>query len=1020
MKRLSLLLSIFLLLISTRSLYAFKRETYINFIVPVHEQSIPLAKTLSASYANSLYKQATLSATPITWLLDYSTLDSATTSSFFKKLATDETQELGALLDISKALQDTTHIYPQYSETSSLLNSYEPSERIKLLDAYMDKFFNTFGFYPRSVAASYLDSFSLDYLQTRYSVVTAILDPNENTLFFPYFPAKNNALVPAQSRDQKISISLVHQSKNILDFPVYLKDLSTSPLNEFSQLALEITPQNFASYQKTVSLYQGDLNLHPLKLSDFGTWFNQRYPATNPAYTFITKETAIYFNPFYEVKFKKNNDTTSLTSLTIFNNIEAEDYRQKKNFLLTLNLSSYPLISNSALDFNFNLFSSKPTSERGLWTLAFKDQDKFLTLNANSISTNTDLSLPRHPSIKVGKQGAVTTFKFNSHWAPFYVSLLELIFHISKFLVLLILIFAIFKNPPKKLLSFFKANVLIICVIVLGSYFWALTTWKSGQLTIFGLGIWGAHSHDALVHLSLIKSFANNPFSFENPNFSPHPLQNYHFFYDYFLALIHLVTKIPVQTLFFQVFPPFNAFFIGILSFTLLKQLKFATPSIVVSLLAIYFAGSLGFIPSFFNNQSLFGGESSFWMTQSITTLVNPPFALSLCVLLGFLVLFDRWINNLNVMRLVVLSLLSGLLIQVKAYASVLLLTALGLIFLKSLITKNKSLKQISLLFLLSVIFTLTLFLPSYKPGSGLFVFSPLWFIRSLFAAQDRLDLVRFANAWQAYVISGNYPKLLLLQLVGVVLFFLGNLGVRILSLPQLISSLKERSTSQLIAVMTLIGLILPLVVVQKGNSWNSIQFSYYSLFFLSLLLGPAVVFLLNHCKNLFQLLGLITLLLFVSLPTTIGSLRNYTSKTPSTYIPYPELRLLDRLSQEKGRVLVPYYQELKARPLTAPKPLFAFDSTSYVTAFCGLPAYFADDVNLSIMNYDFNTQKTQVERFYQTNDQVFAQDLLNSSSIYHVYVDPFSTPKINLEALSFSLIFDDGSYKLYTRTNIQ
>jgi hypothetical protein len=540
--------------------------------------------------------------------------------------------------------------------------------------------------------------------------------------------------------------------------------------------------------------------------------------------------------------------------------------------------------------------------------------------------------------------------------------------------------------------------------------------WQSGQLTVFGLGIWGAHSHDALVHLALIESFSKNLFSFKNPNLLNVNLQNYHFFYDYFLAVLHVITQIPSILLFFVFVPTLTSVLIGIFSIILLKRLNFTSAAIAVSLLTIYLAGSLGFIPSLLMGQSFFGGESLFWMTQSVTTLVNPPFAFSLVILLGFLILLDKWFERLNWQRFLILSLLAGVLIQTKAYASALLLTSLSIVTFKAFVTRNKSLKALLILLVISVLFTLVFFLPTYHQGGSLFVISPFWFIHSLFAAQDRLDLNRFANAWQAYLVNGNYPKLLLLHVVGLFIFFIGNLGIRIFSFPKLISSFKDKLVLQLIAWITLIGLVLPLIVVQTGNSWNSIQFSYYSLFFLGLLTGPVVVALLSRCRNLFQLVVCIGLLLLFSIPTTIGSLQNYTSSIPSTYVPYPELRLLERLSHEDGLVLVPFYQQAKSRPLTPPKPLFAFDSTSYITALSGLPTYFADDVNLSIMNYDYSQQKTDVQRFYQTTDQSFAYDFLTKNPIKYIYVDPFSVPKVDLETLGFKLFFDDGQYKLYTK----
>lgn len=1037
---------------SVSTVQAFKRETYINYVIPVRELSQETALSPSTlDLPDALYKQATLSATPITWLLDFSAISSSTTSSYFKEVLLDPTQEIGALLEIDAALQNAANYKSAFSETSSLLNSYEIVERIKLIDIFMETFFNTFGFYPKVVGAPYLDSFSLEYLQTKYSVVattriTSISNPNPEINgpfhYFPYFPAKNNALVPAQEKRNKISITSTYWNPSDLDgkslisspkgFFDYIKNIHESPLSEFSQVTLgigndspasEFVP-SFKEHQNFISSRSGEFNLRAIKFSQFGTWFLQRYPVTSPAYFLRSvaqdKSRAVYSNPFYQVRLT-NEGNSRLDHLTIFNNIEAEDHRQKKNFSSNLSLTSHPLITaQNPIEINFDFTKDIPKVEKGLWTILLKDNDKFITFNANNIATNTGLSLPNHPSIKTKLQNDTKIFKFNSQWSPFHLSAKKYLLDLLKFIIIILAILFLFKLPPPKLLSLIKKNILICFTIGLGTLVWMLTMWQSGQLTLFGLGIWGAHSHDALFHLSLIEAFSKNPISFKNPNLFSTNLQNYHFFYDYLLGVFSRLTSISPLTLYFHFAPLLVSLLIGIQASLLLARLKFSKASIVASLLSVYLVGSLGFIPSLLHGQSFWAGESLFWMTQSVTTLVNPPFALSLSVLLGFLLLLDRWSDQLTPLRLIILALVAGILIQIKAYASVILLVSLGIILAKSIFQRKKLLNSHSLIFLFSTLLTIFFFLPSYKSGDSLFIFSPLWFIRSLFAAQDRLDMTRFATAWQVYLSQGIYYKLLVLHLIGIVLFFVGNLGLRLLALPTLISFFGKKTLHQLIAIMTLIGLIIPLVFVQTGNSWNSIQFSYYSLFFLNLLLGPSIVFFLSKSRTIIHLTLSLAIVAFFALPTSIGSLFNYTSNTPSTFISYSELRQLDTLkSLPEGLVLAPSYRELSSRRLTAPKPLFAFDSTAYITSLTGQPVFFSDEVNLEIMDYEYSQEKINTQRFFLTDDESFVTQFLKDTPVRHIYLDPHT--KINfdhsiLSQLGFKQAFDASGYKLYTK----
>ncbi len=1035
----TLILSLFLFVSPS---YAFKKETFINFVFPIREilptDGLPFS-TLDLPIA--ITEEATKAATPITWLLDYKVLNSPLSLSYFQKLAKETNHEIGALLEVDRSLLGKLSFSAEYSQTMNYLNSYTPRDRIKLINTYMELFFKSFGFYPKSVGGTYLDSFSLEYLQKKYSVTAATygitpldsVPPSLITPFthFPYFPHQNNALVPSQNRSEKISIGLTYWNprqaeKRLTD---HLIDLSTSPLSEFGQVTVGIDNRSnfapflsqFRQYLQFLTTANQSYNFRPLKLGEFGTWFNQRYLATSPAYYLKSVspfDTDLYYvNPFYQIRLTQTNGQSKITQLTIFNNIEAEDYRQVRNFLPQLSLTNYPLISGNPLDIDFNLKTAQIGVEKGLWHLDLSDQEQFINLESQGITTNIDFILPPHPAISKKIDSSQTTFSFNSNWAPYFHSRLSFLFDLAKFIALVLIVLYFLGLTPKRVATIAKGNIAVTLTILFGSLVWMLTMWQSGQLNSFGLTLFGAHSHDALVHFSLIESFAREPLSLANPNLYSHQLQNYHFLYDYFLGLLTWATSISSLDLYFRFVPAVISILVGLFSAILLRRLKFTTSAISVSLLAVYLMGSLGFIPSLISGHGPFGGESTFWMTQSVTTLVNPPFALSLTILLGFLILFDRWINALTLRRTAVLSLLAGLLIQIKAYASILLLISLGLLFLLSLLRSPKRTRSLSVILFSSVALTLLFFLPTYNAGSSLFIFSPLWFIKALFAAEDRLFIPYFASAWQNYLLSGNYLKLIFLQSIGLFLYLVGNLGLRLLALPRLASLIKEKDTAKIIFFITIVGLIVPLIFIQSGNSWNSIQFSYYSLFFLNLLIGPVIISLLSRCRNLLQLSLLTAAFIIFALSTTVGSLRNYTSFSPSTFIPYPQLRQLDILRRSApGLVLSPSYQQQRAKPLVTPKPLFAFDSTSYVTALTGQPVYFADNVNLEISNYDYQEQQTLNQRFFLTDSQIFAKNFLKDTPLNYILIDPFSVPKFDLGQLGFSPIFDAGPYKLYSR----
>ena len=57
------------------------------------------------------------------------------------------------------------------------------------------------------------------------------------------------------------------------------------------------------------------------------------------------------------------------------------------------------------------------------------------------------------------------------------------------------------------------------------------------------------------------------------------------------------------------------------------------------SLYLVYFAGSFGWIVSYIKERN-FAGESAFWANQSISFNLNPPFAVSLIIIIALIHIF--------------------------------------------------------------------------------------------------------------------------------------------------------------------------------------------------------------------------------------------------------------------------------------------------------------------------------------------------------------------------------------------
>lgn len=94
--------------------------------------------------------------------------------------------------------------------------AYEPEERIKIVDAYMQDFKEIYGVYPQSIGSWVLDECTLEYAKEQYGIVAAAVCRDQIatdgfTLWGgypngPYYPSVNNLNVPAQSEQKQLKL----------------------------------------------------------------------------------------------------------------------------------------------------------------------------------------------------------------------------------------------------------------------------------------------------------------------------------------------------------------------------------------------------------------------------------------------------------------------------------------------------------------------------------------------------------------------------------------------------------------------------------------------------------------------------------------------------------------------------------------------------------------------------------------------------------------------------------------------
>ncbi len=500
---------------------------------------------------------------------------------------------------------------------------------------------------------------------------------------------------------------------------------------------------------------------------------------------------------------------------------------------------------------------------------------------------------------------------------------------------------------------------------------------KSGLVYSFGMGFWGPNGHDGVWHLAVIQGLIRG--SLEMPVFAGVMIHNYHVGFDLLVAMLSRLSFIPAHFWYFQILPPVLAILIGWLTFKLTLSWW--------SVFFVYFGGSMSWV--------LGKGESTFWSQQAISTLINPPFALSLVLLLLGLLVLQKKNYPLTVI-------IFSLLPIVKIYAGIIGLS--GLFFL-ALVLKDK---KIFFTFVVSSVLAFILFYPLNRSSGGLLVWQPGWFLETMMGLSDRLNWPRYYLAMTTYRSGHVWPKLIPAYSVAFLIFLLGNLGLRIIG----IVSLSRRSLLNTFMLPGLvIGTIFPMFYVQSGTAWTSIQYINYVEFFLAHLAGMAI----SHLRLNKVILALIILL---TIPTTWDSIFNiYWPARPPAKISPEELQALTILSKKSpGAVLTyPATPNAYAPP---PRPLYLYDSTGYVAAFSNHPTYLEDQVNLDITQYDWHVRRDEVDQFFSTTDPIVAKNFLSSHNISYIYLAQVAKyrPNFGESQLGFTKIYENSQVAVWGR----
>jgi hypothetical protein len=543
--------------------------------------------------------------------------------------------------------------------------------------------------------------------------------------------------------------------------------------------------------------------------------------------------------------------------------------------------------------------------------------------------------------------------------------------------------------------------ITLFVLIILGIIFQGVIMFRSGMMYDFGVGYWGPLARDGVWHEALVGQLIKSVPP-GNPGLSGTLLVNYHYFYDLLVSLISNV-GVPTNHLIYRVFPVIFSILLGIgtykLSWALFKDKK-------VSLLSVffaYFASSFGWIVNLIKSEQI-GGESAFWANQPVSMNLNPPFAISLVIIIFTILLTKSYIEKPKLLKASLIILLAGTLIGFKVYAGAILLGGLFVLSLKRIIFE-KDFKLI-IISVLSLLISIGILAPQSKASIGLIEFKPFWLIDTMIDAGDRVGIPNFTARRFAYLAENKWFHLIVLQTICLILFFIGNLGTRIIGIFGLEKKQLRNDLFILIFSMMFFSFLPPLLFIQKGNAWNIVQFFYYFLYFSSLF----AAYSLRKAP-----LVLTILIVLITPISSAATFRSWLYPNPPAYLSVSEHEALEYLSkQDNGIVLKhPFDGEMRGK-FKDPFPLHAYADNTYVSAYSGKSVFIEDVEQQIVLNTDYKGRLTETNRFFIEKDLSWSNKFLRSNNISFIYLPKvYPLPRAEVE-YPLKKIFENEEVNIY------
>lgn len=505
--------------------------------------------------------------------------------------------------------------------------------------------------------------------------------------------------------------------------------------------------------------------------------------------------------------------------------------------------------------------------------------------------------------------------------------------------------------------------------------------------------------HDSLWHLALIKELARS-FPPQHPGMAGIKLENYHYLSDIILSIVYQITGIPAETIYFNLAGPLVAVLFSFGIYKLANELVDSKTKAIIAIPFTVFAGSFAyFIPLFLGLDKQWFANS-FMLDQPFDQLTNIHTVLGFGMFLFACFFLVKFIKEKNNKYALLSGLVFGLSTGVKAYAGVVAISGLVITLVIELILKKNSRIWLPLTVSL-VLFSIFTILSSAtsKPQLEL---KPGWILTKMIEDPDRFYNEQWIQLSQHYQAAGNYFRIIELNLKKLLVYLIGNLGIRIIGLVyflrKLIKARNAKSYEIFLISAVIIALIIPIVFVQPISVYNTIQFSPYALILLSIF---TLLWVFEQKYSAF----LLAILFVLSIPSTLQTF--YFRFKPETSLSVSEYESLKHFASlpQSALVLVP--------------PTSDHIYLMKIPGIGGRRTYFSGETFAALTDTNYQDRLLNIKTFFNTSTPFsWREKFLQDAKITHIYSNNEKFSKIieslDENGLTIIKLYHKDQYTIY------